>query len=156
MIVDWIFTLLDIASLMFCSMYVVTLLPRSARVTGDRRILCAVRAAAWLVYALLTVMIPTVWQDVAVTMAGITLYYVMAGYLLYHRDRVGTLYPGGFIVSLVYFFCFLLLHKSLDFLTDRFTGQSIVLHFFVICPVISKYLPWKSGLFDLQLFSRKR
>lgn len=100
MIVDWIFTLLDIASLMFCSMYVVTLLPRSARVTGDRRILCAVRAAAWLVYALLTVMIPTVWQDDAVTMAGITLYYVMAGYLLYHRDRVGTLYQVGFMFSL--------------------------------------------------------
>lgn len=97
MIVDWIFTILDIISLMLCSMYVVTLLPRSERLSGNRLILRAVRGVSWLVYALLTVMIPMIWKDDAVTMVGLTVYYIIIGYILYHRDKVGILYQVGYM-----------------------------------------------------------
>lgn len=97
MIADGFFSLLDFVSLMLCSMYIVTLLPRDERLRGNTFLLRAARAAAWLVYVLLAVMIPMIWHDDAITMAGITLYYTGLGYLLYHRDRVGTLYQVGFM-----------------------------------------------------------
>lgn len=100
MITDGFFSLLDFVSLMLCSMYIVTLLPRDERLRGNTFLLRAARAVAWLVYVLLAVMIPMIWQDDAITMVGLTLYYVALGYLLYHRDRVGTLYQVGFMFFL--------------------------------------------------------
>lgn len=97
MIADWFFSLLDIASLMLCSLYVVTLLPRDGRLQGNTVLFRAVRAAAWLVYVLLAVMVPMIWHDDAITMTGLTLYYIILGYMLYHRNKIGILYQVGFM-----------------------------------------------------------
>lgn len=99
-IVDWIFTILDIATLTLCSAYVVTLLPYDKGLSGNKKLFRVVRAVVWLVYAMLTVLIPSLWRNDLVTIAGLCIYYVLAGYLMYHRDRVGVLYQLGFMFSL--------------------------------------------------------
>lgn len=95
-IADWVFALLDIASLTVCSMYPVTLLPHDGKVQNS--MICRIaRIAAWIIFALSTVVIPRIWQDDAVTMITLTSYYVFVGYLLYHRSRTGILYQVGFM-----------------------------------------------------------
>lgn len=97
MIVDWIFTLLDMISLTFCSAYLVTLLPRSEKMSGSKKGFCIVKVAAWILYALLAIMIPMFGRDDSITMIGLTLYYILVGYLLYHQNKVGILYQVGFM-----------------------------------------------------------
>lgn len=96
-IVDWIFTLLDIISLTFCSAYLVILLPRSEGSARNKRLFRVVKVAVWIIYALMTVMIPMLWRDDSITMTVLTLYYILAGYLVYHRDKVGILYQVSFM-----------------------------------------------------------
>lgn len=55
------------------------------------------RAAAWLGYAALTVLIPNLGRNDLLTIAVLSVYYVWIGYLLYHRDKVGILYQFGFM-----------------------------------------------------------
>lgn len=99
-IVDWSFTLLDIVCMTACSVYLVFLLPRSEKSTGRKKMPRIVRAAVWVGFALMTVMIPTVWRDDSVTMITLTLYYVLIGYLLYHMDKVGILYQVCFMLCM--------------------------------------------------------
>lgn len=99
-IVDLIFSLLDIISLTFCSAYLVILLPRSNKTIRGQKMFWIAKAAVWIIYAFLTVMIPAIWRDDAITITGLTLYYVLAGYLLYHRNKIGVLYQVGFMFFL--------------------------------------------------------
>ncbi|MDE7274781.1 MAG: GHKL domain-containing protein [Lachnospiraceae bacterium] len=100
MIVDWIFTFLDMISLTFCSAYLVFLLPRMKESAGNKKILRVVKGMAWMIYTLLAVMIPMIWRNDSITMLGLTVYYILVGYVLYHRDKVGILYQVGFMFSL--------------------------------------------------------
>lgn len=79
-VVNWIFTLLDIAALTICSVYAVTLLPQAEGLSKNRKFLWALRMAAWLGYAILTVLIPMLWRHDLVTMFGLSIYYGMAGF----------------------------------------------------------------------------
>nr|MDE6619246.1 GHKL domain-containing protein [Lachnospiraceae bacterium] len=97
MIADWIFSLLDIASLTCCSAYLVISLPGREELAGNKKLFRAVKIVVWIIYALLTVMIPMIWHDDSITMIGLTLYYILIGYMLYHRDKVGVLYQVGFM-----------------------------------------------------------
>ncbi len=100
MIVDWIFTFLDMISLTFCSAYLVFLLPRMKESAGNKKILRVVKGMAWMIYTLLAVMIPMIWRNDSITMLGLTMYYILIGFMLYHRDKVGILYQVGFMFSL--------------------------------------------------------
>ncbi|MDE6219338.1 MAG: hypothetical protein K2G51_02710, partial [Lachnospiraceae bacterium] len=100
MIVDWIFTFLDMISLTFCSAYLVFLLPRMKESAGNKKILRVVKGMAWMIYTLLAVMIPMIWRNDSITMLGLTAYYILVGYVLYHRDKFGILYQVGFMFSL--------------------------------------------------------
>lgn len=97
MIVDWIFTFLDIMSLTFCSMYLVTSLPCGEELSWNRKRYRIARGVVWIIYALMTVMVPMLWRDDSITMTVLTLYYILVGYLLYHRDKVGILYQVSFM-----------------------------------------------------------
>lgn len=99
-VVNWIFTLLDIAALTICSVYAVTLLPQAEGLSKNRKFLRALRMAAWLGYAILTVLIPMLWRHDLVTMFGLSIYYGLAGFLLYHRDKTGVMYQLGFMFFL--------------------------------------------------------
>lgn len=96
-VADWIFTLLDLLSLTFCSAHLVILLPYSEIFSDRKKGLRIVRAAAWILFAALTVMVPGIWRNDSITVCVLTVYYVLVGYLLYHRDKVGSLYQVSFM-----------------------------------------------------------
>lgn len=96
-IADWGFSFLDLASLVACSVYLVTLLPNRKKAAPDRGTVRLARIAAWVLFALMSVMVPSLGRNDAVTMVSLTLHYVFAGYLLYHRDRVGCLYQVSYM-----------------------------------------------------------
>ena len=100
MMVEILFFLLDIVSLTLCSWYPVSLMPsKPLNQPGLRNLrrLRILRAAAWLGYAALTVLIPNLGRNDLLTIAVLSVYYVWIGYLLYHRDKVGILYQFGFM-----------------------------------------------------------
>lgn len=93
----YFFYFLDIASLTLCAWYPVTLIPGRGGSVRAGRLLRVLRAAVWLVYAVLTVLIPTVGRNDLLTMVVLSVYYVTAGYFLYHHNRAGVLYQLGFM-----------------------------------------------------------
>lgn len=97
MIVSSLFSLFDIVSLALCSWYAVALIPSDNTVMKNKKLRHIIRTATWLGYAVLTVLIPSVWQNDFLTMVVLSSYYVLIGYLLYHHDRVGILYQLGFM-----------------------------------------------------------
>lgn len=99
-IVDWVFTVLDMTALVLCSMYAVILLPRDTRLASHKKSICILRIAAWLIYAALAVLIPMLWRNDLVTMFGLSVYYGLMGFLLYHRDKIGIMYQMGFMFFL--------------------------------------------------------
>lgn len=96
-IVDLVFTLLDMAVLMICSLYIVIWLPQDKKISGNKMRLRILRFVVWIVYTALTVLIPLLWKNDLVTMAGLSIYYSVAGYMLYHHDKIGILYQLGFM-----------------------------------------------------------
>lgn len=99
-VVDVIFILIDICSLVFCSIYIVFLLPRDKRMIRRNKWVNFFRAAAWMIYAVLTVLIPNVFLNDLITVLGLSVFYILTGYLLYHRDRTGVLYQLGFMIAM--------------------------------------------------------
>lgn len=97
MIVSSLFSLFDIVSLALCSWYAVALIPSDKTVMKNKKLRHIIRTVTWLGYAVLTVLIPSVWQNDFLTMVVLSSYYVLIGYLLYHHDRVGILYQLGFM-----------------------------------------------------------
>ncbi|MDE7476450.1 MAG: ATP-binding protein, partial [Lachnospiraceae bacterium] len=96
-VIDGIFTFMDMAVLMICTIYIVILLPQDKKISGNKKLLRVLRYAAWLVYAVLTVLIPVLWKNDLVTMIVLSICYSLVGVLLYHRDKTGILYQLGFM-----------------------------------------------------------
>ncbi len=96
-IVSILFFLLDIVSLTLCSWYLVSLMPSNKYAVRKHGRLRILRAAAWSGYAALTVLLPNLGHNDFLTMAVLSVYYILTGYLLYHRDKTGILYQLGFM-----------------------------------------------------------
>lgn len=98
LIVGSLFSLFDIVSLTLCSWYAVSLIPSNKAVMQNKKRHYILRTVAWLGYAVLTVLIPSVWQNDFLTIGVLSAYYVLTGYMLYHRDIAGILYQLSFMV----------------------------------------------------------
>ena len=96
-IVNILFFLLDIVSLTLCSWYLVSLMPSNKYAVRKHGRLRILKAAAWTGYAALTVLLPNLGHNDFLTMAVLSVYYILTGYLLYHRDKTGILYQLGFM-----------------------------------------------------------
>ena len=51
-----------------------------------------IRAGAWLIYAAMAFILPNLFYNDVITMAVMSLYYLLIGWLLYHKSRTGLLY----------------------------------------------------------------
>ncbi len=51
-----------------------------------------IRAAAWVIYAALAVILPNLFGDDVITMVTLCVYYLVIGRVLYHRSKTGLLY----------------------------------------------------------------
>lgn len=56
-----------------------------------------IKIITWLVFAALTVLLPTFGRNDLITMIVLSAYYLSIGYFLYHHDRIGILYQLGFM-----------------------------------------------------------
>ena len=86
--------------------------------------------AAWGIFALLSVLLPNVGRNDALTMAALTPYYLGIGWLLYHRSRMGLLYQliymaSMYIVQLIAIFC--AAHFSSFFYLDAVTCSYVTI-----------------------------
>lgn len=97
MIVNYLFSFVDIASLTLCSWYPVSLMAGGKKFVQNSKILRVIKIVAWLGFAVLTVMLPTLGRNDLLTMVVLSIYYTIIGYFLYHNDKVGVLYQLGFM-----------------------------------------------------------
>lgn len=96
-IVNCLFYFVDIASLTLCSWYPVSLMVGGKKFVQNSKILRVIKIVAWLGFAVLTVMLPTLGRNDLLTMVVLSIYYIIVGYFLYHNDKVGVLYQLGFM-----------------------------------------------------------
>lgn len=96
--------LLEIFVFTGCAVFMVRMLPRKAEKNQWAKI------TAWGIFALLSVLLPNIGRDDALTMAVLTPYYLGIGWFLYHRSRTGLLYQliymvSMYIVQIIAIFC---------------------------------------------------
>ncbi|MFG6368482.1 MAG: GHKL domain-containing protein [Lachnospiraceae bacterium] len=96
-IVNYLFSFVDIASLTLCSWYPVSLIAGDKKVIQNNKLLRVMKVVVWLGFAALTVLLPMFGHNDLLTMVVLSMYYIIIGYFLYHRDRVGVLYQLGFM-----------------------------------------------------------
>ena len=112
LISDYFFLMVDLVSLIVCSVYfvlacqcTVTAYPRfMGRFIREchtrKNVRRIIRGIAWLIYTLLAVLLPRILRDDLITMVGLSIYYILVGYLLYHQSKVGMIYQLGFMLSM--------------------------------------------------------
>lgn len=85
-VMDFFFLILDIALFTGCAVIVLHMLPQKAEAPFWKRLLL------WGTFAALTVLLPNLFRDDVITMVTLTALYLLIGWFLYHRSRVGLLY----------------------------------------------------------------
>ena len=100
-IVNCLFYFVDIASLTLCSWYPVSLMVGGKKFVQNSKILRVIKIVAWLGFAVLTVMLPTLGRNDLLTMVVLSIYYIIVGYFLYHNDKVGVFISVGIYVFYV-------------------------------------------------------
>ena len=103
LISDYFFLMVDLVSLIVCSVYLVSacqctvtayprFMGRFIRECHTRKnVRRIIRGIAWLIYTLLAVLLPRILRDDLITMVGLSVYYILVGYLLYHQSKVGMM-----------------------------------------------------------------
>lgn len=88
---------------------------------GTRRRL---KAAGWILYALLSILLPNLGRDDVLTMTVLGVYYLAFGWFCYHRSKTGIIYQLIYMVTMyasqvMAFFC--TLHLSAFFELEAFS-----------------------------------
>lgn len=79
-IVNSLFSFVDIASLTLCSWYPVLLMAGGKKIVQNRILFRAIRIVAWLGFSALTVLLPTFGRDDFLTLTVLLSYYLAVGY----------------------------------------------------------------------------
>lgn len=64
---------------------------------GTRRRL---KAAGWILYALLSILLPNLGRDDVLTMTVLSVYYLAFGWFCYHRSKTGIIYQLIYMVTM--------------------------------------------------------
>lgn len=96
-IVNSLFSFIDIVSLTLCSWYPVSLMASGKKNGAESYFFRVIKIITWLGFAALTVLLPTFGRNDLITMIVLSAYYLSIGYFLYHHDRIGILYQLGFM-----------------------------------------------------------
>lgn len=91
----YFFSFLDMVSLVGCALILVRAIPAEQEESLWKKIL------GWGIYCALTILLPTVWQNDILTIAVLTLYYIVMARLLYFRSRKGIVYQIIYCVILL-------------------------------------------------------
>ena len=94
-VIQIIFVLLDLVSLVVCAWLLVRSIP------SDREESRWKKAIGWIGYASATILLPALWQDDKLTIGVLCIYYVVMARLLYFRSRQGIVYQIIFCVILL-------------------------------------------------------
>lgn len=85
-IVSILFTALDLVVLVGCAIAVLRVIPK------EKESALWVRVLAWIVYAVLAVILPSLFYNDILTTVVLSIYYVVVGRGLYYKNKTGILY----------------------------------------------------------------
>lgn len=86
--------ILEISIFTGCAYLIVRMLPEKTKASKWKR------TAAWVVFGLLSVLLPNLGRDDFLTMAVLIPYYLALGWFLYHRSKVGLLYQLMYMAAM--------------------------------------------------------
>lgn len=87
-----LFAFLEIVVFTGCSAGMVHLLPQKAEKPRW------MKGIFWVIYAALSVLLPNIGRDDVLTITVFTAVYLLAGWFLYHRSRIGLVYQLVYMV----------------------------------------------------------
>jgi len=121
-LLSYVFAILELSVFTGCGILMVRMIPKKVEGCKKERIL------AWCMFAVLSVLLPNLGRDDALTMVILSTYYLVMGWFLYHRSKTGLLYQLMYMVimygvQVVAIFCSL--HLASSFQLEPYTGAYI-------------------------------
>jgi len=93
-----IFTLIDAAVFLFCAVLMMRFICMYTQDDFKRSRPLFVRFLGWAGYILLAVLLPNLFWNDAVTVSVLLCYYLLFGWMVYHKSPVGLLYQVVYIL----------------------------------------------------------
>lgn len=87
----FLFQVMELTGFTVCAWLLVRGLPETVQAEKWKRLL------AWLGYAFLSIVIPSLWYNDAITMVVLSIYYVLVGRLLYFRSKMAAVFQMIYI-----------------------------------------------------------
>lgn len=87
----FLFQVMELTGFTVCAWLLVRGLPETVQAENGKRLL------AWLGYAFLSIVIPSLWYNDAITMVVLSVYYVLVGRLLYFRSKMAAVFQMIYI-----------------------------------------------------------